>query len=297
MDIVDFRLFCHVAETRSLTRGADRSHLSLAAASARIKNIEHALGTRLLLRTNQGVALTTSGHLFLQYCHSVLLQLDQLQIALEECAHGARGRIRICTTSTAFREFLPSVLQRFLPRFPHVDIDLIAAQGDQIVAAVLEGKADIGIYPGHIRAAGLAILPYRTDHFSLVVYPDHPLAREQSASFEQTLDYEYVMTRVKNSIHHILLEIASRVRKPLRIRTYAPDLASMYALIEARIGIGITPAYLPKRYANPLPALPLDDAWAVRHWNVCARHFEALPEFTRTLIRLMVQDGQPAAAA
>ncbi len=297
MDIVDFRLFCHVSETRSMTHGADRSHLSLAAASVRIKNIEQALGTRLLLRTNQGVALTAAGQLFLQYCHSVLLQLDQLQIALEGSAHGMRGRIRICTTSTAFREFLPSLLRRFLARFPHVDIDLIDNQGDQIISAVVGGRADIGIYPSHIRATGLATLPYRSDHFSLVVYPDHPLAPKASVVFAETLDYDYVITRVKNSIHHILLDTASRTGKPLRIRTYAPDFESMYALIEAGIGIGITPAYLPKRHATQLPALPLKDAWAVRHWNVCARNFDVLPEFTRALIRMMAEDTQPAVAA
>ena len=50
LDFVDLRLFVNIADTNSLTRAADRSHMCLSAASIRVKNIEDRLGAKLLKR-------------------------------------------------------------------------------------------------------------------------------------------------------------------------------------------------------------------------------------------------------
>jgi DNA-binding transcriptional LysR family regulator len=55
-DLVDLRLFVHVADTNSLTRGAERSHLSVPAASVRIKNLEESVGAQLLWRSTSSRA-------------------------------------------------------------------------------------------------------------------------------------------------------------------------------------------------------------------------------------------------
>ena len=60
-DLVDLRLLVRVADANSLTRGAEASHLSLPAASTRIKNLEESVGTRLFWRNSQGVTLTPAG--------------------------------------------------------------------------------------------------------------------------------------------------------------------------------------------------------------------------------------------
>ena len=52
-DLIDLRLFRHVHEAGSITAGAARSHMTLASASARVRALEDALGTPLLLRDRQ----------------------------------------------------------------------------------------------------------------------------------------------------------------------------------------------------------------------------------------------------
>ena len=51
LDLFDLKLFAFVAEARSLTRGADKACISLAAASTRIKQMEESVGAKLLNRT------------------------------------------------------------------------------------------------------------------------------------------------------------------------------------------------------------------------------------------------------
>ena len=57
-DLTDLSLFRHVVEAGSITHGAERAHLALAAASTRIRNMEKSLGAPLLLRSRQGVIPT-----------------------------------------------------------------------------------------------------------------------------------------------------------------------------------------------------------------------------------------------
>ena len=57
-DLADLSLFRHVVEAGSITHGAERAHLALAAASTRVRNMEQTLGAALFVRGRQGVALT-----------------------------------------------------------------------------------------------------------------------------------------------------------------------------------------------------------------------------------------------
>ena len=66
-DLTDLRLFIRIAELKSLTRAAERMHMSLAAASSRVKELEARFGVRLLYRENKGVRLSPAGETLLAH--------------------------------------------------------------------------------------------------------------------------------------------------------------------------------------------------------------------------------------
>src|SRR5450830_933729 len=110
-DLVDLKLFVHIGEEHSLTRGSDRSNISLSAASMRIKNLESAFGTQLLHRNKKsGTTLTPAGEALLQHARDVFSQIQRMRGELQEFAHGMHGHIRLFANITAVTEFLPAVL-------------------------------------------------------------------------------------------------------------------------------------------------------------------------------------------
>src|SRR5690625_912645 len=109
-DLIDLRLFVNIAEASSLTRGAERSCTSLAAASMRIKNLEDALGTKLLGRASGGVTLPPAGEAMLRNALVILQQTQRLHGDLLEYSEGIKGRIRLFANTTAMTEFLPAAL-------------------------------------------------------------------------------------------------------------------------------------------------------------------------------------------
>ncbi|TFW09592.1 LysR family transcriptional regulator [Oxalobacteraceae bacterium OM1] len=294
-DLTDIRLFVNIAEENSLTRGAERSHLSLPAASTRIKNLEENVGTKLLLRTSQGVTLTVPGQAFLHHARLVLQQLEYLRSELQDYAKGMKGRVRVFANTTAITEFLPQLLPDFLAAHPDVSVDLRERLSHDIVRAVSEGKADIGIVAGNVRTEGLEVLPYREDRLVLATSQEHPLARAGTVWFEETLDYEHVGLHETSAIHAFVTNAAETAAKPLKIRIQVGNFEAVCRMVEAGVGIGILPESAARRHAQTMAIriVQLEDEWALRKLQICVRSMRLLPHFARELVELL---GANAAA-
>src|SRR5215213_4356134 len=123
-DLVDLSLFRHVVEAGSITGGAQRAHLALAAASTRIRHMEESVGAALLVRGRQGVTPTQAGRTLLQHARAILRQADRLREDLGAYAGGQTGQVKLLSNTNALTEFLPEALSSFLASHPNVSVDL-----------------------------------------------------------------------------------------------------------------------------------------------------------------------------
>lgn len=295
-DFVDLRLFICIAESNSLTRGAERVHMSLPAASTRIKNLEENLGTKLLYRASNGVTLTPPGQVLLQHALDVQRQMEHLCSDLQEYAQGVKGHVRLFANTTAITEFLPAVLGRFLANRRNVNVDLRERLSPSIVRSVTDGAADIGIVAGTVRTEGLEVVPYREDRLILVCARGHALGRVAEVSFEETLDFDHVCLPEASAIHSFLLEAADRAHRRLKLRIQVGNFEAMCRLVEANVGIGILPESAARRQAkaSEIHLVKLTDKWALRDLKICVRSLELLPSFARDLVGLIVDDARAA---
>jgi DNA-binding transcriptional LysR family regulator len=291
-DLTDLRLFVYIAEENSLTRAAVRAHMSLPAASIRIKNLEDSIGTKLINREAHGITLRPPGQAFLHHARQVLSQLESLRGDLQEYAQGIKGHVRIFANTTAITEFLPAALRTFLVSHPDVNIDLREQLSHNIVRAVSEGITDIGIVAGNVRTEGLHVVPYRRDRLVLVTAANHPLAQQAEVSFADTFEYNYIGLHEGSAIHSFLNQAASALRKQLKIRIQVSSFEAVCRLIDADVGIGILPESAARRHAAnlSLKLIRLTDDWAERNLIICVRDLQSLPTFARELIDMLQAD-------
>ncbi|MBW7925154.1 MAG: LysR family transcriptional regulator [Burkholderiaceae bacterium] len=297
-DLVDLRLLVRIAEAESLTGGAAAMHLSLPAASARVKHLEERVGAKLLHRSSQGVELTPPGLAFVQHARTVLAQLEHLRADLQEYAKGIKGHLRVFANTTASSEFLPQVLRTFLIRHPDVNVDLRERSSDEIVRAVLDGQTDLGIVAGTVRTGQLETIPYREDRLALVVAEGHPLADETSIDFVRTLDFDQIGLHEASAIHAFVRRVCDDLHRVARFRIQVGNFESACRMIEAGIGVGIVPASAALRHARTMAIriVPLRDDWALRRLAICARSLASLPSFALDLVELLEEDARQAAA-
>ncbi len=302
-DLIDIRLFLNIAEKKSLTQGAEHSFMSAPAASVRIKHIEERLGTKLLHRTSHGVSPTPAGQVFLQHGRLVLEQLSRLQHDLRKCAQDTKGHLRIFADAGAITESLPSVLSAYLSTHREVNVELRENTGFEVIRAVLDGTADIGIVEGNaaegFQEDGLDLLPYRTERLVLATTRNHPLTHKKQVAFGDTLAFDYIALTGSAPIQAFLNRVAEVSQSPMKIRAQVGHFEALCRLVASGVGIGLLPESAAKRYAatSAIAIVELSDSWATRNLHVCVRDLEALPVFARDLIDLLRADGLSASEA
>lgn len=299
-DLTDLRLFVHVADEGKLTRAAERQHLSLAAASARIKALEEQAGLALLYREARGVRLTPAGEAFLHHARCVLQQAEQLRNDLREYGGGLRGHVRMFANTTAVTDFLPEILPGFLAANPRVNVDLQEKPNAEIARGVLDGRADIGIVAGQVDTLGLQAIHFSTDRLVLATARGHRFARRKRIAFAETLDEDHVGMQQGSTLQSFLAQVTERLGKPLKLRIQLSSFDAMCRMIGAGVGIGIVPESAARRNQESmgLALIELTDPWCVRERYILVRDQARLPGYAQTLIRtLLAHYGSDAPAA
>lgn len=285
-DLTDLRLFLHIAEAGSITAGAERAHLTLASASARIRGMEDTLGVPLLTRNRRGVETTAAGRTLVHHARVVLQQMDRMRGELGEYARGLKGYVRLLSNTAAMTEFLPETLSAFLAAHPEVDIDLEELVSHEIVEAIAQGRADIGIVNDAVDLSGLQTFPFRHDRLVLVTARDHPLAERRELAFVETLREDFVGLTGDNALQAYLAGHAARAGHRLKYRVRLRSFDAVCRMVERNVGVGVIPEHAAIRLQRSMGIrrVRLTDAWATRLLRICVRHFDDLPVFARQLI-------------
>ncbi|AVR04888.1 LysR substrate-binding domain-containing protein [Pluralibacter gergoviae] len=295
-DITDLKLFLAISEEGSLTRGAEKTHLSAASASVRIRNLEESINARLLYRSSQGVALTPAGETLRHHARQLLNQMAVMRSDMQEHGKGIKGLVRIFASITAVAEYLPPLLSRYLAQYSDVDIDLREYPSPEIVRSVLEGKTDLGIVAGSITTDSLELLPFRTDRLVLVAPVDHPLAERKSVSFAESMAYAQISLPEGTGMYEFIRRQAEQAGSALKIRIQVGNFETFCRMVEAQVGIGVMPFSAASRLGqlHRFAIIDLNDLWSLRRLHLCARRFDRLPGYARQLVTLLMPPSQGA---
>ena len=285
-DLTDLRLFLHTVEAASITGGAERAHLALASASARIRGMEETLGAALLERGRRGVRPTPAGRALAHHARLILRQVEQMRGELGQYAHGVKGHVRLMANTSAISEFLPEALASFLRAPPNIDIDLEEALSYEIVQAVAAGRADIGIVSDKVDLGGLETFFFRPDRLVLVVPRAHPLAGRRQIGFREAAHCEFVGLSPGSALQDYLDQHAGQAGRPLAFRVRLRSFGAICRRVERGGGGGIVPEPAARRFRRSMAirSLRLTEPWALRDLTICVRRLDTLPAHGQALV-------------
>ncbi|HYQ52457.1 MAG TPA: LysR substrate-binding domain-containing protein [Pseudomonas sp.] len=290
-DLIDLTLFRHTLECGNITAGARRSHLSLPAASARIRAMEASLGTALLERNRRGVQATPAGQMLLQHARQIGQQVERLQFDLALYAQGQQGQVRLLCNTAALTEYLPELLASYLADNPGVSVDVQELPSLRIVQSITQGMADVGIISTAAPSAHLQTLPFRDDPLVLVTPPNHPLALEPAPSFIDCLAHAHVGLGANSALALYLEEQALREGRRMQVRVRAEGFDGVIRMVAGGAGVGVVPLAAVKRWEGLLPLhwVALREDWANRRLLLCARDFAGLPGYAAGLVERLAK--------
>ena len=286
VDLVSLSLFALVARTGSISRGAALAALAVGAASKRLSDLEHALGTTLLERHSRGVSLTEAGLALQRHAQRILSDVDQMTADLSDYASGLTGVVRLWANTSAVTQFLPAQVSDFVRDNPRIRIELEEADSHEIVVAVLDGRADLGIFADRTPALGLHVLNYRQDQLVLVAPAGHPLARRKAVRWAQAVEYDFVTLAKATSLHKRLEMETETLGRRLKNRIQVRSFDAMCRMVAAGMGIAVLPDVAVEPLLKPLDLrrVALDEPWSDRRLLIGVRDLDGLPRHVRVFI-------------
>ncbi|UUX94640.1 LysR family transcriptional regulator [Aquabacterium sp. J223] len=297
-DLVTLNLVLAIAETRSITRGAEREHLALAAASKRLSDLEARLGVPLFERRARGVEPTEAGRAMVRHIRSLNASLHALESEVVEFAGGVKGHLRIVANLSAIAECLPPDLAAFSRAHPLIRISLEDQSSGEVQAAVAEGRADVGIFVPPLLDNRLSVHRWREGRLCVIVPQGHALAARAALVLDDLLDDDMVGLHSGAAVQEQLQQLAAARGRTLRARLQVRGFDAIAQLVEAGLGIAVLPTAVAERLARlfAIAAVPLDEPWARRDYLIGVRTQEVLPTVVRRFVDVLLASSGHAEA-
>ena len=274
--LTDLKIFLAVAEEGNLTRGALRSNLAASSVSLRIKGLEDAVGSQLLIRQARGVTLTPAGQIMLEHTRRCLAQLEQMNVELLPYRQQLTSHITLFANNIAINSFLPDDLARFFALYPNVRATLEDRVSLAIPAEVAAGRADVGVCAYFEEYTGLEFLPYRHDQLVLLT----PLSSKigaaagvgEAVDFISCINEPFVSPQFGSSFHTALMSNAAALGMQLDVRVQVSSYDAIARMVASGAGVGVVPrSALNARDYDQVRVVELSDSWTKLDIRVCVR--------------------------
>jgi DNA-binding transcriptional LysR family regulator len=250
MELRQLEYFVAVAEERSFTRGAARTHVVQSAISAGIKSLEQELGTALLDRSTKRVDLTEAGSALLAQARRTLQAAADARDAVDSVRGGLRGTVRIGTMTSVGLIDLAAVLGRFHALHPGITAQLTAApSGSQgLVEAIVDRRLDLALVsmpsPPH---APVTLFDLARAPIDFIVPGDHPLAQRDAVRLRDLTDLSFIDSPVGYGNRTVVDRAFAAAGLSRLVAMEVPDIAT----VSDFVGYGLGVAFVP-RFAIPL---------------------------------------------
>ncbi|WP_312323441.1 LysR family transcriptional regulator [Acinetobacter schindleri] len=278
LDFFDLRLFLNIVDTGSLTKGAERSAISLQAASERIKKLEQHYQVSLFSRHSGGVKMTFAGQVFAEHAQALLQQGQQLSQAMAGFSEGLNSNISLWCNSSAQSEYLPLLLPQYLVNNPNIQIDLKEAESNDIIAALTNGTAKLGLISSFFATPQLQTLEFSDDPLVLICPEQHDLSTGKALKLGDCLNYPFVGLMQYHSLQQSIETQARLLHCEIQYRLRLPNFAAIAQVVANSVGIAIMPQRAAQRLAKlyAFKQIQLTGDWANRKLLLAAKNFDEL---------------------
>jgi len=272
IDTLGVQAFIAIADHGAFGRAAASLHITQAALSRRLQNLEGFLGVKLVERTTRSVSLSRIGRDFLPQARRLLTDLASALTEIRETGKAMRGDVTIACVPTVGVHYLPRIVQRYAAQHPRNRLRILDHSSTGVAAAVLTREAEFGINMEAGSHPELASVPLMRDRLVLVCRDDHPLAGKRRLAWKQLEPYPVILPGPESG-NRPHLDIAFE-RHGVKLQAFYEVQRSSTAvgMVAKGVGVAIVPALAVQRDAYPrLRITPLVDPVIARSLVLVSR--------------------------
>ena len=176
------RTFHHAAKHRSFTAAAGRLFVTQPAVTAQIKALEEGCRLKLFKKIGRQIHLTEEGKTLFEYTQKIFQYEKDIENVIDDMKALKRGVLRLGSTKTYARYFMPSLLSSFHKDYPHIKIHLDEGSSLDMTNSLLEFKNEVAVIAKAEENQSVTFIPFSQEELIIVVPVNHPLTAEGSIS-------------------------------------------------------------------------------------------------------------------
>jgi DNA-binding transcriptional LysR family regulator len=240
VNITQLRTFLAVIDHGSFSDAAKVLGISQPAVTMQLQTLEADLGVTLLDRRYRRIDLTESGRLLEPHARRTLAEVDSARDELAQLSGDVGGQLEIAASTTPGVYVIPRLLGAFLSANPAVSVTVTVHDTADVIAAVEEGRAQIGVVGAVVKGAKVAFKEFAEDELIAICPPSSPFAAKRGVKLSALADADWV-AREPGSGTGVMVEreLAAAGVDPTRLRVVA-QLGTGEAIVSAiEGGLGI----------------------------------------------------------
>jgi DNA-binding transcriptional LysR family regulator len=242
VEIRQLRAFVAIAETGTFTAGALRVHVTQAAISMQIRQLESEIGARVFVRAPRHVILTEAGEQLLRRARHILREHDAALDEIAELAGAERGRLRIGSASAmVLTEQLPAILKELRKQHPAAEISVTSGTSEVLVDQILAGEVDIAFVSLPVDVRGIKTERLSEDQLVAIASPRHKLAKQRTISAYTLAGERLILGERGGNTRRLIDQFFAQAGVTLRVAMELSRQQAIKRMVEEDMGVGIVP--------------------------------------------------------
>lgn len=242
MEIRQLRAFVTIAELGTFTAGALRVHVTQAAISMQIRQLENELGAKLFIRAPRRVMLTEAGEQLLQRARQILRDHDAAIDEIAELAGAERGRLRIGSASAMVTtDVLPKLLKEIRRQHAGAEVTVGSGTSEALVQHILAGELDVAFVSLPVEARGINTERLSQDQLVAVASPRHRLAKQKTISAYTLAGEKLILGERGGNTRRLIDLFFAQAGVTLHVSMELSRQAAIRRMVEEDMGVGIVP--------------------------------------------------------
>src|SRR5580765_782480 len=231
-----------IAESGTFTAGALRVHVTQAAISMQIRQLENEIGARVFVRAPRHVILTEAGEHLLRRARHMLREHDAAIDEIAELAGAERGRLRIGSASAmVLTDQLPTILTELMKQHPRAEIGVTSGTSEALVEQILKGELDIAFVSLPVDARGIQTERLSEDQLVAIASPRHKLAKHKSVSAYTLAGERLILGERGGNTRRLIDQFFAQAGVTLKVSMELSRQAAIRRMVEENMGVGIVP--------------------------------------------------------
>ena len=243
MEIKQLKAFAAIAEEKTFTAAAKVVHVTQAAISMQIRQLENEIGLQVFTRTPRRVILTEAGEKLLERTRRILREHDSALQELAEIAGAEHGRLRIGSASAMFAtDQLPNILEKLKGKYPSAEISVSSGTSKTLVEKIMHGETDIAFVSLPVETSNIQTELLYSDEVVAIAHPSHPLADQKCISAAELAGESLIIGEKGGNTRRLIDDFFDAASLKLNVVMELSRQEAINKMVENDMGVGIAGA-------------------------------------------------------